>query len=400
MQSITEASSEDDPIHILEVIGNSGKGGMENYIKNFIANLPTDRYRVTCICPYESPFTAVLRQLQVENVYITPITDDPPWRSILLAVEVAKLHKIDVLHAHMPKAHVLAGIAGCLIQKPVLATVHGMQVTSQELSVMRAVGSYLTTNCQEAYTQALALGVPVERLSLIQNGVDTKVFTPDSSKHELRNKIKVPYGIPLVGFVGRLDHEKGPDLFLRAAEYVHHIRPDVHFVLVGDGAMYNKLVEMCAHLKLKQQVHFVGWETNTAAIYPELDLLVHTSRSDGTSLVLLEAMSCACPVVAHGVGGVPEIIENESTGILVAPNDWEQTGMQIVQLLKQPERLQRMGVAARERMQQQFDLAANVKRTTEVLRNVALQEANVQRFTNNVVSSSIASYNNAVMKAK
>ena len=400
MQSITEASSEDDPIHILEVIGNSGKGGMENYIKNFIANLPTDRYRVTCICPYESPFTAVLRQLQVENVYITPITDDPPWRSILLAVEVAKLHKIDVLHAHMPKAHVLAGIAGCLIQKPVLATVHGMQITSQELSVMRAVGSYLTTNCQEAYTQALALGVPVERLSLIQNGVDTKVFTPHGSRHELRNKIKVPYGIPLVGFVGRLDHEKGPDLFLRAAEYVHHIRPDVHFVLVGDGAMYNKLVEMCAHLKLKQQVHFAGWETNTAAIYPELDLLVHTSRSDGTSLVLLEAMSCACPVVAHGVGGVPEIIENESTGILVAPNDWQQTGMQIVQLLKQPERLQRMGVAARERMQQQFDLAANVKRTTEVLRNVALQEANVQRFTNNVVSNSIASYNNAVMKAQ
>lgn len=163
MESITEADHPDSCVRILEVIGNASKGGMENYIKNFLAHLPATRFRVTCICPYESLFTAALRQLKVEGVYITPIADDPPWRSIQLTMEVARLHQIDVLHAHMPKAHILAGLAGCLIQKPVVATIHGMDITSHELGVARAVGSTLITNCQQAYAEALAMGILASR---------------------------------------------------------------------------------------------------------------------------------------------------------------------------------------------------------------------------------------------
>src|SRR5215204_2860011 len=151
-QSMTVAGLSDCKINVLEVIGNASVGGMENYIKNFIANLPDDQFRVTCICPYESLFTDSLRQLGVEDVFITPIEDDPTWHAIQLAVEVARLHQIDVLHAHMPKAHVLG--------------------------ITRAVRSHLITNCQEAYTQALAMGVSSERVCLIRNGVDIEVFTP------------------------------------------------------------------------------------------------------------------------------------------------------------------------------------------------------------------------------
>ncbi|MGN6533171.1 MAG: hypothetical protein ACTHK0_15620, partial [Ginsengibacter sp.] len=63
----------DERIHLLEVIGNASMGGMENYLKDFISNLPPEKFSVTCICPYESPFTASLRQLGVQDIYITPI---------------------------------------------------------------------------------------------------------------------------------------------------------------------------------------------------------------------------------------------------------------------------------------------------------------------------------------
>ncbi len=383
MQTITVAGRRDAPVHLLEVIGNAGMGGMENYIKNFIAHLPANQFQVSCICPYESPFTASLRQLGAEEVYITPITDDPAWRSIQLTVEVARLHQIDVLHAHMPKAHILAGLAGCLIDKPVVATLHGMNVSSQELGITRAVGSHLITNCQEGYTQALAMGVKAERLNLVRNGVDTTMFTPDRADDELRNVINLPRGTPLVGFVGRLEHEKGPDLFLRAADHVHQVRPDVHFVIVGDGVMRNKLEEMCAHLRLEQHVHFVGWWTNTVQIYPALDLLAHTSRSDGTSLVLLEAMSCGCPTVGLAVGGVPEIIENERTGFIAGAGDWEGIAFRIIQLLEQPWRLQSMKVAARSRVKQHFDLSTNTLRIAELMRYIAFPGINGQGSANN-----------------
>ena len=382
MKSITLAGLTDRRINILEVIGNAGMGGMENYIKNFIENLPADQFRVTCICPYESPFTDSLRQLGVEDVFITPIEDDPAWRSIQLTVEVARLHQTDVLHAHMPKAHMLAGIAGCLTHKPVAATVHGMNVTSHELGITRGVGSHLITNCQEAYTQALAMGVPSERVDLVRNGVDTKVFNPDCSNNEFRNSINVPQNTCLVGFVGRLDHEKGPDLFLRVAEYVHRIKPHVQFVIIGDGAMRNELKEMCAQMRLENHVHFVGWWKNTAEIYPALNILAHTSRSDGTSMVLLEAMACGCPAVGLAVGGVREIIESMRTGLFAGAGDWEGLGIKILQLLDEPQLLQSMATASRERVEKYFSIAPNTRGTAEILRRLAT-ELNGQRQNNN-----------------
>lgn len=392
MKSITVAGNRASRIHILEVIGNAGYGGMENYIEKFIAHLPANQFRVTCICPYESPFTASLRQLGVDEVYITPITDDPAWRSIQLTAEVARLHHIDILHAHMPKAHTLAGLAGCLIHKPVVATLHGMNVSTQELGITRAVGSHLMANCQEGYTQALAMGVASDRVNLVRNGVDTAVFTPDRTGDMLRTAINISRDTPLVGFVGRLEHEKGPDLFLRVADQVHQERPDVHFVIIGDGIMRNKLEKMCTHLHLDEYVHFAGWWTNMFDIYPALDLLAHTSRSDGTSLVLLEAMSCGCPTVGLAVGGVPEIIENERTGFLAGAGDWEGITFRILQLLEQPDRVQNMKTAARDRVKQHFDVRINTRLTAEILRHIAFPGVNGHTFSNNgTISKEIGS---------
>lgn len=382
-QLINPSIYPDKRIRLLEIIGNASIGGMENYLKDFLSHLPPDLFTVTCICPYESAFTTSLRELGVEEVYITPIADDPSWRSIQLAVEISKLHQIDLLHAHMPKAHVLAGLAGCLLHKPVIATIHGMNVTSHELGITRCVGSYIITNCQESFTQALAMGIPAERLSLVRNGVDTKTFTRKPFTGELHSSIHVSSDTRLVGFAGRLEHEKGPDLFMRAAGYVHHYFPDVHFVIAGEGSMRGEMEKMCKQMRLDEHVHFVGWQQDTASFYSNIDILAHTSRSDGTSLVLLEAMSCKCPQVGIAVGGVREIIENESTGLLAGAGDWEEVGIKIIQLLQEPGRMKMMGEAARIRLEQLFDVSKNTQRTASILRKVASVNLNGNGFTYN-----------------
>ena len=256
METNGPSGQRENCVRVLEVIGNASLGGMETYIKNFISHLSPDQYKLTCICPYESRFTTSLRHLNVEQVYITPIEDDPVWRSIQLTVEIGRLHKIDVLHAHMPKAHVLAGLAGLLLKKPVVASVHGMNVTSQEFGITRALGTHLIANCQEAYTQALAMGLSADRIDIVRNAVDTEVFAPRRNTN-FRSLINISSDTPLVGFVGRLDEEKGPDLFLRAAQYVYHLRPDVHFIMAGEGWMKDELVDMCRSFGMEDNVHFV-----------------------------------------------------------------------------------------------------------------------------------------------
>lgn len=381
METNGPSGQNENCVRVLEVIGNASLGGMETYIQNFISHLPPDQYKLTCICPYESRFTASLRNLNVEEVYITPIEDDPVWRSIQLAVEIGRLHQADVLHAHMPKAHVLAGLAGLLLKKPVVASVHGMNVTSQEFGITRALGTHLITNCQEAYSQALAMGLSPERIDIVRNAVDTDVFAPRHN-NKLRSSINISPDTPLVGFVGRLDEEKGPDLFLRAAQYVYRLRPDVHFIMAGEGLMKDELQDMCRSFHMEDHVHFLGW-MNPAEVYPELDVLAHTSRSDGTSLVLLEAMACECPTVGIAVGGVREIIEDGNTGLLAGVGDWQNVGAKIIRLLDNPEWLRDMGIAARARVEEYFNLKVNALRTANVLKRIAFPVTNGHKLADN-----------------
>jgi glycosyltransferase involved in cell wall biosynthesis len=361
----------DKRVSVLEVIGTATRGGMENYIAAFLKNLPPEQFRVNCICPCESPFTKTLREIGVEGVYITPIADNPDWRSVQMAMEVARLNEVDVFHAHMPKSHVLAGIAGSLLDKPVVATIHGMHVTAHELGVALAVKSHLVTNCQETWIQALALGIQPQRVNLFHNGVDINEYTPINHNKTLRNDLGLQDDITLVGFVGRLEYEKGPDLFLRAASVIHEVLPAVQFVMVGAGSMLESLKKMRKQWGLEQHLHFVDWSANTAEIYPSLDLLIHSSRNDGTSLVVLEAMACGKPVAGMAVGGVREMIENEYTGMQAEANDWEGLGNQVIKLLQQPPLLKSMGEAGRIRVEEKFDVAINSRKTADLLRRVA-----------------------------
>ena len=364
------------PLHILEIVGNAIPGGMERTVEDLIRGLPADRYRVTCLVPHEGAFTAALRRVGCE-VFVTPIRDDPAWRSIQLAVGLVRRGGVDLLHAHMARAHVLAGLAGRLTGRPVLATVHGMDVTAQELGIQRLCGSHLLVVCQEAYGQALALGVPPERLQLVRNGVDTAAYRPGGDGTRFRAALGVPPEAPLLGFIGRLAPEKGPDGFLRMAAEVHRARPDVHFALVGEGVLESALAALIEDLGLGGRAHLAGFWADAREVYPACDAVVQTSRGEGTPLAVLEAMACGRAVVAMAVGGVPELVAHGVTGLLVGPGDWQGTAAALLALLAQPTRLRRMGDAARERATTCFDLRATVRRTSDLFDRLGADRAAV-----------------------
>jgi glycosyltransferase involved in cell wall biosynthesis len=368
------------PLQLLQILGNAILGGMETYVSNLITRLPSDEFQVTCLCPYESAFTASLRRLGVK-VYVAPIQDDPVWRSVELAVELIRQHRIDVIHAHLLNAHTLAGIAGRLTNTPAVSTIHGRSLWTQEISVSRLTGTNLIVVCQDAHAQALAAGIPADAVTLIPNGVDTQRFTPQRSGAAFRRALGVPLEATLVGFVGRLAVEKGPDKFVQAADRIHRQLPDVHFVLVGEGALGNQLREMISQMGLTDRVHLAGTHHNTESVYPAFDLLLQTSRSEAMPLVLLEGMACGCPIIALGVGGVAELIESGTNGILISPGawsyiassypgDWEGVAAAVIDLLGQPARLKQMGQAGRQRAEQVFDIRHTVRETAAVFQRL------------------------------
>jgi len=354
-------------VHVLEVIGNAIIGGVEMYVHNLVQLLPLHGFKVTCLAPYESPYTAQLRQLGCE-VYITEMDVNVPWRSLQFATELARHLQVDLLHAHLPRAHALAGLAGNLTRRPVAATFHGMEFNIEELGIAQMTGTHVVTVCQKAYLQGLGLGIPAQRLSMIPNGVDCKKFTPANSGLEWRQKHNIPLDVPLAGFAGRLAYEKGPDLFIQFASSLHRQLPQVHYVLVGEGPMEGDVRRLIAEHELEGVVHLAGLNTDMSQVYPAFDIQVMTSRYEGMPFALLEGMACGVPSAALSVGGVAEIIEVGATGITATADDWEGLAGGVARLLVDTSAMRRMGAAARRRVEQHFDLHDSIAQTASLFR--------------------------------
>ncbi len=357
------------PMHVLEVIGNAHVGGVENHVFSLAQRLPEFGIKVTCLAPYESAYTARLRGLGV-NVFPTEMHVHMPWKSIQLAQELISQQNVDVVHSHLPRAHLLAGLAARLTNRPAVATFHGMEVGMEEFGIAKMTGMHMVTVCQQAYSQVLALGMPAEMVHLVHNGVDLDVFVPRRKAAAYRQKNGIPTDALLVGFAGRLSYEKGPDQFVQVAEIVHRARPDIHFAMAGDGPMRDELRVLADRSGLAEVLHMTGLSESMAGVYPAFDIFAMTSRIEGMPLAALEAMACGVPIVAMSVGGLLEAVEVGTTGLTSAAEDVKGLAHAVLLLAGDAERMKKMGEAAHRRAANLFGLQPSVSSLADLLRNL------------------------------
>ena len=346
--------AEPAPCHVLEIVGNAVVGGMERHVQTLSQGLLNQGFKVSVLCPFESQLTATLRADGCQ-VHITMLEEALEWRSLLTATEVIRRRQVELVHAHLFNAAFLGSLAANLMGVPLAITDHGMYISPEEIALARLTGAHLITVCTAAYMMGLSMGLPEHQISLIPNAVDTRRFHPDVDGAPFREQLNVPAGAPLVGMVGRLSQEKGPDQFVQVALLVASQRADAHFVLVGDGPARAELAREVATLGFGSRFHLVGQVADTSPIYPALDVACLPSRMEGQPLALLEAMAAARPVVATNVGGIPEVVQMGETGWLVAQGDMAAMSERILWLLANPEQARQMGQAARQRAVESFD---------------------------------------------
>ncbi|SFO37350.1 glycosyltransferase family 4 protein [Nitrosospira briensis] len=368
-------STAERPINLLQIIGGAIVGGMETYVLRLLQRLPQNNFRVTCLCVCESHFTARLRDIGC-SVHVTPITDEPNWQSIQLGVSLIRADAIDVIHAHLPNAHLLAGILSRMTETPALATIHGRYLTIRDFEVHRLMQTHVSVVAKTAYFQALSLGIPVGKLRYIANGVDTKLFHPGPKTGYLHSIVNIAPGTPLVGFIGRLSPEKGPEVFIQAANIAHAKLKNCHFVLVGEGPMRGRLRDEIDKLGLGDCVHIAGLQDDMPKVYASLDLVVSTSYSEAMPLAMIEAMASGLPVVATNVGGVVDIVEVGHTGWLNSVDDVKGIANNIVTLMLDDSARAEMGKAARKRAEEKFELSDSASQTSELLSSL-IQPGNV-----------------------
>jgi glycosyltransferase involved in cell wall biosynthesis len=376
---LTTAATTSARTHVLQIVGNAIVGGMENCVARLVERLPRECYEVSVLAPFESPFTDRLREAGAE-VVTTSITDEPSWQSIQLTSALIQSRAVDVIQSHLPNAHVLAALAGQLTGRPVLATVHGRAVTTLDIEVQRLTGSHLGVVCRHSYFQALGVGVDPRHVHFLPNGVDTEHFRPQGARAgALRARLGIAPVTPLVGFVGRLSVEKGPDLFLRAALSVRAQCPEAEFVLVGEGPMLKSLQTFADRFGLVDVVHFAGTQNDMPRVFNELDVVVSSSHSEAMPLAVMEAMASGLPVVACKVGGIPDLVAHGVTGWLVDAGDCDALATRVVELLDDDVARGAMARAARERAVARLSLDQSVEATIRLYTQLTQQPGEPRR---------------------
>lgn len=346
-------------IPLLEILGNAIVGGMESYVLSLARRLPRDRFKMLCLCPFESRLTEDLRKAEVD-VYISPLSEDVQWETLQLAMTIIRVHGVKLLHAHLPNAHLLASLLSSITGVPAVATIHGRSIPMRELEISQLGFTHVTVVCQNAYMHALGVGIPEERVHLIRNGVDCDRFANSGSTHYLHGVLGIPATHQLIGFVGRLSPEKAPDMFVRMASLLHGPFPDKHFVMVGEGPLLSELRALVDDLRLAHRIHFAGLQSDMPAVYHSLELLVSSSTTEGMPFALMEGMAAGLATVATQVGGVPEIVEVGTTGLLAEPGEPHRLAQAVAELMRDPARRIAMGAAATLRVQEKFSLEKSV----------------------------------------
>ena len=276
--------------------------------------------------------------------------------------------RVDVIHAHNQGAAFYGGLAGLICGRPLVVTRHGVSfgkdrshVWLSRLATMLAhdvvcVGRDV---CQAARRIDWA---PAGKLRLIYNGVDTSIFRPRPNERQaLRRELGAGPEEKLVISVGRMAPEKDYPTLLKAVAALAGQAPGCRLVMVGPGPELPLLEDLARKLDMNQRVVWLGERADIPELLAAADVFALSSRSEGVSIAILEAMASGLPVVATAVGGNAELVEQGTTGILSPPANPGALAQALLALLNDPARAEHMGQAGRARAQRNFSLEAMVR---------------------------------------
>jgi glycosyltransferase involved in cell wall biosynthesis len=319
--------------------------------------------------PVKDALVEPLRALGAEvNCFATPgvVSMMTACRRIAL---YCRREGIALLHCHLPLTGVIGRVAGLLAGIPVVYSEHSKQEGYHPLT---RLASRLTWRWQKdvvAISEAVKksiehnLGARIP-IRVVLNGVDTRRFTRDPATGlDVRRKIGIPDGAPVVGTVAVFRTPKRLDHWVDAARRVHRQLPDAHFIVVGDGPLMTEIREAARAAELTSAIHFAGLREDVRPWLSAMDVFMMTSEVEGLPLALLEAMAMECAAAATAVGGIPEVISDATVGVCVAPGEIHALSDRVAELLQCPEARQTMAKAGRQTVEQRFSI---VRMTREI----------------------------------
>jgi glycosyltransferase involved in cell wall biosynthesis len=351
-----------EKLKILFIHGITEIGGAERELLRILGDLPSLGYHPIVACPMRGPLVEELDRRKIEHHAMVL----PPWRKLFAypkrAAAVRALREViittrpQLLHVNdiwwVPQT--LRAVAG--VGMPIVAHVRQEidppKVRRYELNEVDRVFSV----SRQIQRSLEAGGVLSERLRVLHSGLELSAVPVQADGCDIRRQFGIPVDVPVIGTVANIFPRKGYEVMLRALPTILKALPELHYLVVGSGnAPYEtRLRSLVRELGVANRVHFAGFQASVYLYLAAMDLYVHPALVEGFGIAVLEAMAMRKPVVATATGGLPEIVQDGETGIVVSPGDPDALAQSVSRLLQDSARCRRLGEAGRTRVATHF----------------------------------------------
>jgi len=372
--------TEHRPVRIVQLVFSLEPGGMENGVVNLANALDPAVFETEILCLER---VGVFAERLRAGVRVACLEKSPGLSPGAVAKLAARWRRSppDLLHTHNlgPLLYGVLGRAGAMRRMPILHGEHGVlrpeDLAPRRLFMRRA----LYRRCARVHTVSAALkehltglGFPGKEMVALLNGVDCERFRPAPEKAAAKEALGLPAGAFVVGMVGRMVASKQHLLLLDGFAEAASVSAEAWLLLLGDGGDSREqvLAAIEAH-PFRERIRWVGHQQDPTAFYHAMDLLAMPSSVEGLSNVLLEAMACGVPCLAHPACGASEVLRDGENGLLLPMETPAQFAGALRGILSEPTRAETLGRAARRAAEESFSLDGMVARYSELYSELA-----------------------------
>ncbi|MDE2989621.1 MAG: glycosyltransferase [Chloroflexota bacterium] len=352
------------PRRIVHVISSLAVGGAQGHLLQLLAE-PTDGVQQDVIYFRDHDLRADAERL-AGRVHHVPMAGPWEWTRLPQLTAAIARGRYDVVHTHLLRADMYGALAARAARVPgLVATKHNLEARLEHpvwrwLHRRTAGMPDVTIGISDA-VRAWAVttgGVPAAKTRVVLYGIDAAPFA-NLDRSGARAELGIEAGARVVLCPARLDPQKNHGMLLRAFERVHREQPDAVLLLAGGRQLGSELYERDLHaladlIDADGAVRWLGVRSDMSRLLAACDVVALASDWEGFGLALLEAMAAGRPVVATAVGGVPEVVSDGESGILVAAGDMFGFAKALIRLLDDDAARRRMGTAAARRAREAF----------------------------------------------
>jgi len=361
------------PLSTLQIDDRADWGGGQSQVLHLLKGLASASHKAELVTRPGAVLGGRARALGIK-VHPVPMLGEVDLFSARRIAGIIRSGNFDIIHMHTARAHALGAMAcafnhspACVVSRRVAFPVKGGPFgIAKFLKYRRRIDAYIAV-CEAAGDALVSAGVDPARVHVVHSGV----VPPEVAEgKDVREELGIGPDDRLVGNVGALVEAKDQHCLLRAALFVLERLPKAKFVIVGDGEQERSLKDLASELGVGGSVILTGFKDDVGSYLRAFDVFALSSKMEGLNNSVVEAMMMGKPVVATRVGGIPEIIEHEKTGLLVPPGDHAALAGAILDILENPEKAAALAYAGREAAHERFTAERMVEGTIAVYENL------------------------------